>query len=84
MKSFWMRHGDRKDSILLAKSFADSTGIDPDILKIIGIFGSVFLCGDLNGDVLSNSVFYFRVVKQSILFHDHIVVIFTLEFTYLH
>jgi len=36
--------------IISRVSFADSTGIDPDILKIIGIFGCVFLRGDLNGD----------------------------------
>lgn len=40
-------------------SFADSIGIDPDILKIIGIFGCVVLRGDLNGGVVGNSVFCF-------------------------
>lgn len=65
MKFFRMRHGDReKFHIISQVSFADWIGIDPDILKIIGIFGSVFLRGDLNGTVLSNSVFYFHTVKQ--------------------
>jgi len=40
-------------------SFADSIGIDPDILKIIGIFGCMVLRGDLNGGVMGNSVFCF-------------------------
>lgn len=40
-------------------SFTDSIGIDPDILKIIGIFGCVVLRGDLNGGVVGNSVFCF-------------------------
>lgn len=33
-------------TLLAWYSFADSTGVDPDILRIIGIFG---LRGDLNG-----------------------------------
>lgn len=52
--------GGQKDLIISLVFFADSAGINPDIPKmnLLGIFGSVFLRDNLNGNIVGKSIFH--------------------------